>query len=103
MTEFRSIAKTRTVGEGETAVFEWNGETVAIAHVDGSFYAFGDICTHAHCSLSEGDLEGTTVICPCHGSQFDLTTGAVLNPPATEPVPVYPVRVVDDEIQVEAR
>jgi 3-phenylpropionate/trans-cinnamate dioxygenase ferredoxin component len=41
------------------------------------------------------------VTCPCHGSQFDVTTGQVLNPPATEPVPVFPLRVEEDEIEVE--
>ena len=56
------------------------GTQVAIANVDGVFYAFGDNCTHAQCSLAEGDLEGTSVFCPCHGSVFDVTTGAVLAP-----------------------
>ena len=101
MTEFTSVAKGRDVSEGEMAAFNVSGQKVAVAHVQGSFYAFGDICTHKRCSLADGELEGTTVTCPCHGSQFDVTTGEVLNPPATEPVPVYSLRVEDDEIQVE--
>jgi 3-phenylpropionate/trans-cinnamate dioxygenase ferredoxin subunit len=102
MTEFTSVAKSGDVNEGEMAAFDLTGKRVAVAHVDGSFYAFGDVCTHARCSLAEGELEGETVTCPCHGSQFDVTTGAVLKSPATEPVPVFPLRVEDDEIQVEA-
>ena len=101
MSEFMKVAKSGDLNEGEVAAFEIGGQQVAVANVDGSLYAFGDICTHAHCSLAEGELEGKTVTCPCHGSQFDVTTGAVLNPPATEPVPVYPVRVENDELQVE--
>jgi nitrite reductase/ring-hydroxylating ferredoxin subunit len=101
MTEFTSVAKNGDVNEGEMAAFEVSGQRVAVAHVEGSLYAFGDVCTHARCSLAEGDLERKTVTCPCHGSQFDVTTGEVLNPPATEPVPVFPLRVEDDEIQVE--
>lgn len=101
MSEFTKVAKSGDVDEGEIAAFDIGGQRVAVANVEGSLYAFGDICTHAHCSLAEGELEGKTVTCPCHGSQFDVTTGAVLNPPATEPVPVFPLRVEDDELQVE--
>ncbi len=101
MGEFMKVAGKGDVGEGELASFEVGGQRVAVAHVEGSLHAFGDICTHAHCSLADGELEGKTVTCPCHGSQFDVTTGAVLNPPATEPVPIFPLRVEGDEIQVE--
>ena len=71
---------------------------VAVARVDGAYYAFSDICTHLRCSLSEGDLEGTTVTCICHGSQFDVTTGEVLHGPAERPVEVYTVRVQGDDL-----
>lgn len=101
MGEFMKVAKSSDVEEGGVAAFEAGGQRVAVARVEGSFYAFSDICTHKHCSLAEGDMEGKTVTCPCHGSQFDVTTGAVLNPPATEPVPVYPLRVEGEEIEVE--
>ncbi len=101
MSEFTSVARRGDVDEGEVAAFDIGGQRVAVANVEGSFHAFGNICTHAHCSLAEGELEGKTVTCPCHGSQFDVTTGAVLNAPATEPVPVFPLRVENDELQVE--
>jgi 3-phenylpropionate/trans-cinnamate dioxygenase ferredoxin component len=102
MTEFIRVGKNGDVNEGEVAAFDAAGQRVAVARVDGSLYAFGDVCTHARCSLAEGELEGRTVTCACHGIQFDVTTGAVLNPPATEPVTIFGVRVEDDEIQVEA-
>jgi nitrite reductase/ring-hydroxylating ferredoxin subunit len=101
MSEFMTVAKSGDIDDGAVEVFEVGGQHVAVANVEGSLHAFGDICTHAHCSLAEGDLDGKTVTCPCHGSQFDVTTGAVLNPPATEPVPTFPLRVEDDEIKVE--
>ena len=62
---------------------------------------FGDTCTHLHCSLAEGDLDATVVTCPCHGSQFDVTTGEVLRGPAQEPVRSYAVRVENDALQVQ--
>ncbi|MGH3119293.1 MAG: Rieske (2Fe-2S) protein, partial [Gaiellales bacterium] len=58
------------------------------------------VCTHRQCPLAKGDLEGTIVTCPCHGSQFDVTSGAVLSGPAEESVPSYPVRIEDDAIQI---
>ena len=61
---------------------------VAIANVGGELHGFDDTCTHRGCSLAQGTLEGNVVTCPCHGSQFDVTTGAVVRGPATEPVAV---------------
>jgi nitrite reductase/ring-hydroxylating ferredoxin subunit len=101
MSKFARVGKIEDVNEGEMAAFDVSGHKVAVARVGGSLYAFGDVCTHARCSLADGELERKTVTCPCHGSQFDVTTGAVLNPPATQPVPVFRVRVEDDEIEVE--
>lgn len=101
MTTFIRIASVEEVGEGEMTAVAVADDRVAIARVDGALYAFGDVCTHAGCSLAEGELGGTTVTCPCHGSQFDVTTGQVLNPPATEPVPIFPLQVDGRDIRVE--
>jgi 3-phenylpropionate/trans-cinnamate dioxygenase ferredoxin subunit len=101
MAEFLTVATAADLSEGEMRAFEVGGRRVTVARVGGSLHAFDDTCTHRQCSLAEGDLEEATVTCPCHGSQFDVTTGAVLNPPATAPVPVFPLRVEDDEIQVK--
>ncbi|MET7741315.1 Rieske (2Fe-2S) protein [Streptomyces sp. NPDC005385] len=51
---------------------------------DGSLKAFSSICTHAGCAINK--LDGTTLVCPCHGSEFDARTGKVLRAPATEPL-----------------
>jgi nitrite reductase/ring-hydroxylating ferredoxin subunit len=48
-----------------------------------------------------GQLDGTIVICPCHGSEFDVTTGEVRRGPAGEPVQSYPVRIEDGLVRVE--
>lgn len=99
--EFTTVAKVDEVPEGEVRSYQVGGEDVAVANVGGELHAFSDVCTHAHCLLSEGDLEENRVICPCHGSEFDVATGDVLNGPATEPVDSYPVRVEDGEIRIE--
>ena len=66
---------------------------VAVYNVDGTFYATQDECTHADGPLSDGHLDGPMVVCPWHASCFDVTTGAVLKGPATEPLRVYRVVV----------
>ena len=78
---------------------------ISVARVGDRLYAFDDLCTcsaEGACPLSGGLLTGTTIMCQCHGSRFDLTTGALINGPATEPLNVYDVEDVDGEIQIRA-
>jgi 3-phenylpropionate/trans-cinnamate dioxygenase ferredoxin component len=77
---------------------------ISVARVDDRLYAFDDLCTCAEkpCPLSGGLLTGTTLMCQCHGSRFDITNGAVINGPATEPLNIYDVQEVDGDIQIRA-
>jgi nitrite reductase/ring-hydroxylating ferredoxin subunit len=77
---------------------------VSIARVDDRLYAFNDLCTcgGAPCPLSGGLLTATTLMCQCHGSRFDITTGAVVSGPATRPLDLYEVQDVDGSIRVRA-
>jgi 3-phenylpropionate/trans-cinnamate dioxygenase ferredoxin component len=96
------VARTADVKRGELASFEVEGVRIAVANANGRFFAIDDTCTHEQCSLTqEGTLEGTVVTCGCHGAQFDVTTGAVLAPPALEPVKVYPLRIDQGNVMVE--
>ena len=81
--------------------FDARNAKIAVANAGGTFYPFGDICTHMGCSLADGDLEETTVTCPCHGSEFDVTSGEVLRGPAREPVGVYEVRAEGENLEVK--
>ena len=101
MAEFTTVAKASEVDTGEVEAFDVGGRKIAVANVNGTFHAFDDTCTHAQCSLADGDLDGTTVECPCHGSAFDVTTGEVINGPATDPVDSFPARVEGEDLQVE--
>ncbi len=65
---------------------------MCIGRTDAGWVAFDDTCTHEECPLSDGELDGTVVVCPCHGSEFDIRTGDVLTPPALDPLPIYDVR-----------
>ena len=77
---------------------------VSIARIDDHLYAFDDLCTCADpaCPLSSGLLDGTTVMCQCHGSRFDVTTGAAINGPATQPLTIYAVQEVARHVQIRA-
>ncbi len=101
MDEQVEVCRVDDVPSGEMRAFQVAGEDVAIANLDGEFVAFGDICTHSSCSLSDGDLSDAAVTCPCHGSEFDVRTGEVLNGPATEPVDTWPVHVDGGTLKVE--
>jgi cytochrome P450/nitrite reductase/ring-hydroxylating ferredoxin subunit len=69
------------------------GETVVcLARTGEGWVAFDDTCTHEECSLAEGELDGGVVICPCHGSEFDVRTGDVMTPPALDPLRIYEAR-----------
>jgi 3-phenylpropionate/trans-cinnamate dioxygenase ferredoxin component len=83
-------------------VFDVEGTKVNVAGVGGQLHAFDDTCTHKACSLAKGKLDGTTVTCPCHGSQFDVTSGAVLRGPAKRPVRSRLVQVEGDDLLVES-
>jgi nitrite reductase/ring-hydroxylating ferredoxin subunit len=82
------------------AAFEIGGERVAIANVDGTLFAFSDLCPHRQCSLADGSLADSVVTCPCHGSQFDVRTGERLRGPAVRAIAVFAVREENGEPQV---
>ena len=96
------IGNARDVVDNEMRVFDVSGTRVNVANADGQLYAFDDTCTHMGCSLANGTLSGTTVTCACHGSQFDVTTGAVLRGPAQRPVRSRAVQVDGEDLLAES-
>lgn len=96
------VGDSKDVAEGQMRAFDIAGTKVTVANADGHVYAFDDTCTHARCSLATGELDGTTVTCACHGSQFDVTSGAVLHGPAVRPVRSRVVEAQDADLLVEA-
>ncbi|MGZ5212473.1 MAG: Rieske (2Fe-2S) protein [Actinomycetota bacterium] len=102
MAELVTVGRADEIGEGEAKAFPVKGVEIAVSRVAGALYAFSDICTHRQCNLSlGGEIEGTSITCECHGSMFDMTTGDVLEGPATEPIAIYPVREENGELSIE--
>jgi nitrite reductase/ring-hydroxylating ferredoxin subunit len=102
MAEFEVVAGADNLKEGDMQAFDVRGNKIAVANVAGTFYAFGDTCTHMQCSLAGGDLEETTVICPCHGSEFDVPSGEVIRGPARESVGAYEVRAEGGNLEIKS-
>ena len=77
--------------------------TVGVYNCGGTLYAIEDRCSHDDGPLCEGDWdeESCWVVCPRHGSQFDLATGVPRSLPAYLPVETYPVKIVDGVVLVE--
>lgn len=67
----------------------------------GVVHAIGDTCTHGDISLAEGFVEEKTLECWAHGSKFSLVTGKPTSLPAYDPVPVYPVTIVNGEVFID--
>ena len=96
------VGSSKDVIAGTIRVFDVSGTKVDVTSVGGRLYAFDDTCTHRGCSLAKGKLDGTTVTCPCHGSQFDVTSGAVVRGPAQQPVRSRSVQVDGENLFVES-
>ena len=91
--EFEDLEGGKLVEVGE--------QKIAIFNSGGKYYAIENTCPHRGGPLAEGMLAADEVICPWHGSRFNIKTGAVLSPPAQEGVKGFPVRVTGDDLEVE--
>ena len=100
-TDFRTLGPSEALPNDYVVPYylEDRKHRISVARINDELYAFDDLCSHEACPLSAGDLSGTIIMCQCHASRFDVTTGAVVNGPATEPLVVYDVQEVDGEIQ----
>jgi len=78
-----------------------DGQLVLVANVDGRFHATAGVCTHRYADLGQGFLSGDTVMCALHQARFSLLDGEVMDPPAEEPLAVYPVRVEGGRVVVD--
>jgi len=97
---FVRAAKKSECPPGTIRQIDLEETAIALANVDGKFYAINNTCLHEGGPLGDGDLSGCTVTCPWHAWEYDVTTGKLLNNPA-EGVQSYPVEVRGDDIFVD--
>jgi glycine betaine catabolism B len=99
--DFVKVANTKDIQPSQMKEVEVNGQSICVANVEGKYYAIGSICTHEGGPLADGTLEGYEVECPWHNSKFDVRTGEVTCPPASEPEPAYEVKVDGNSILIK--
>jgi nitrite reductase/ring-hydroxylating ferredoxin subunit len=97
---FTSVASTVDFQPNQMKAVKAGGKSVLLANIDGAYYAIGNICMHMQCTLTNGKLKGEIVECPCHGSQYNVKTGAVVRGPALKPEPKYDVKTENGQILV---
>ena len=95
------VADANLLCEGGTLRVDVDGTVLVIARVAGEVYAFQEYCTHRYGPLSEGALKNCEVLCPWHGSRFDVRTGKVTGGPAKVDLRTFRVEIRDGKIWIE--
>ncbi len=85
---------------GERLFLEVAGNPIVLLNIAGKYFAIGDTCTHDDGPLGDGELDGYQIICPRHGARFDVRNGKALTLPAVADTPSYPVRLVENMIEI---
>ena len=98
--EYQRVAEKKELQEGGLLKVEADGEYIVLSMINGRIYAIDAVCSHEGGPLEDGTLDGYEVECPWHGSKFDVRTGKPTKPPARQAVPVYEVKVEDNNILV---
>ena len=97
--EYVTVARVGAIAEGAGASFVVNGRMVAVFREHDTYHAIDDLCPHMGASLAEGYVEEGVVSCPWHAWRFRICDGTWCDNPRLK-VDSFPIRVVDDEIQV---
>jgi len=100
---FTAVIAERELPEGKPVAVETAGTTVMLVRKDGKVRALSEMCSHLGGPLSEGWLYRNSIVCPWHGSRFDLDDGRVLAGPATAPVPCLQARVRAGQVEIRRR
>lgn len=98
--EFIRVGSVEELKEGGRLFIEIDDKSIVVLNIAGRYYAIEDVCSHDDGPVGEGNVEGFEIICPRHGARFDIRTGKVLALPAFVDIPAYPVRVVEDQIEI---
>ena len=109
------VAAVSDLADGAMKAITADDKEILLARVGDDFYAADARCPHMGGHLAEGRLEGTVVVCPRHGSRFDLRDGTVIRwtdysglglrlvkaVRSPRPLSTYPVLVQDGRLLVD--
>ena len=99
MPTLTKVATKSDIAPGTGKVVEVGGKPIAIFNCDGIFYAVDNTCVHRGGPLGEGSLVGSTVTCPWHGWEYDVSSGACQTNPAVK-VQKFDVKVEGDDVLI---
>ncbi len=97
---FVKLASKNDIKPNNMVGLEIADKKILLANINGNYYAIGNVCAHQGCKLSKGELQVETVVCPCHGSIYDLKTGNFIKGPTVKPEPKYELKVENDDILI---
>lgn len=99
-TVFTAAAAVADVPPGTKKLVAVNGVNMLLCNSNDRIFAVENLCSHAEEPLDCGRMRSGWIACPVHGARFDLATGEPLNPPATQPIQTFAVRITGDTIEV---
>src|SRR5262245_11378021 len=101
MTQQIEVPPAEQPAPGQRKLIRAQGREIALFNIEGAFYAIDNHCPHSTGPLVKGRLFGTTLTCPWHGSQFEVTTGRHLSGPTEKDVACYPARKEGETLIIE--
>lgn len=97
---YQSVATLNDLWSGELRHIDVGRVPVVLIRVGERVFAYEDKCAHLGVPLSEGRMEGNTLICSAHEWSYDVCTGHGINPRETC-LRRYPVKIENDMIFID--
>ena len=98
--DYVEIAPVDQIPTGERLFVELGGKSIVLINLAGKLFAIGDVCSHDNGPVGDGEIEENEIICPRHGARFNIHTGKATSLPAIVDIPAYPVRVVEEMVEI---
>ncbi len=114
MDDWLEVPEAGNLARGSMKEVSAGGREILLVRSGETFYAVDNRCSHLGGKLSEGELDGTVVTCPLHGSRFDVTDGTVVRwlkgtgllttigrmIKSPQPIRTYPLKMADDRLLI---
>ncbi len=98
---WETVCEESELAIGDMKQYLIDGEPIAVYRLERGWFATADTCTHQDCSLTEGNIDGQEIVCPCHGGAFAIDTGRATRMPCVIRLETYPIRIRDGHIEIE--
>ncbi len=103
MADFVKVGGLSQFSPGVVYEGEISGKRVILVNLDGTLHAVGNVCPHVSLPLTNGTVSGDNIVCPFHGSEFNLATGECVEGPAQgDSIESYEVRLEGEDVLVQA-